>query len=45
MNQNIIKFDVTEIEEYEFYQHKNPVLISDIDVNKIVVSNKFPLSH
>ena len=45
MNQKIIKFDVTEIEEYEFYQYKNPVFISDIDVNKIVVSNKFPLSH
>ena len=37
-----MKFDGTEIEEYEFHQYKNPSSINDIDVNKIVVSNKFP---
>ena len=37
-----IKYDDTEIEEYEFHQYKNPISINDIDINKIVVSNKFP---
>ena len=34
MDTKIIKFDDTEIEEYEFHQ--------DIGNNEIVVSNKFP---
>ena len=34
MDTKIVKFDDTEIEEYEFHQ--------DIDNNEIVVSNKFP---
>ena len=42
MDKNIIKFDDTEIEEYKFHQNKSPILIIDIDVNKIVVSNKLP---
>ena len=33
--------DDTEIEKYKLYQHKNPILIDNIDVNKIVVSHKF----
>ena len=40
MDKNIIKFDDTEIEEYKFHQNKSPILIIDIDVNKIIVSNK-----
>ena len=34
----MIKFDNTKIEECEFHQHKSPILINDIDINKIVVS-------
>ena len=41
MNKTIVKFDDIEIEEYEFHQHKSPISINDIDVNEIVVSNKF----
>ena len=40
MHKKIKKFDDTEIEERRFYQHKSLVLINDIDVDKIVVSNK-----
>ena len=29
-------------EEYKFNQHKSHILINDIDINKIVVSNKPP---
>ena len=36
MNKKIIKFDDTEIEEFEFHKGKIP-----ININKIVVSNKF----
>ena len=41
MDKKIIKFDDTEIEEYEFHQYKSPILINDTDINAIVVSNKF----
>ena len=41
--QKNITFDYyTVIEEYEFHQYKSPISINDIDINKIVVSNKFP---
>ena len=42
MDKNIIKFNDTEIHEYKFHQYKSPISISNIDSNKILVSNKFP---
>ena len=36
----IIKFVDIEIEKQKFYQHKESILIKNIDINKIVVSNK-----
>ena len=42
MYKKIIKFDDTEIDEYKFHQYKSPILINDVDINEIVVSNKFP---
>ena len=41
MNKKIIKFDDTEIKEYKFHQYKSPISIKDIDINEIVVPNKF----
>ena len=38
------KLDNTEIEEYKFYEHKSPILINNIDFNKIAVSRKLPFS-
>ena len=32
-----------KFEEHEFHQYKSPISMNHIDVNKIVVSNKFPL--
>ena len=29
------------MQEYEFHQYKSPISINDIDINEIVVSNKF----
>ena len=40
MDKYIIKFDDTEIEEYKFHQPKSPISINDIDISKIIVSNK-----
>ena len=40
MDKKIIKFDETEIEKCEFYQHESPNLIGNRDNNKIVVSNE-----
>ena len=42
MDKKIIKFDNTEIEEYEFHQYKILISIIDEDINEIVASNKFP---
>ena len=42
MDKKIIKSDDAEIQEYEFHQYKSPILIRNIDINKTVVSNKFP---
>ena len=41
MHKKITKFDDPETEEYKFHQHKSPISISNIDINKLVVANKF----
>ena len=40
MDERIIKFDDTEIEKYKCHQYDRPILIDNIDVNKLVVYNK-----
>ena len=45
MDKKFIKFDDTEIEEFEFHQYKSPISINDLDINKIIVSNKFPFGN
>ena len=42
MDKRIIKLDDAKIEKYIFHQNKIPVSINDIDIDKIVVSNKLP---
>ena len=37
MDEKIIKYDDTEVEEYKCYQYKSPISISYIGYNKIVV--------
>ena len=37
MDKKTIKFDDTEIEEYEFHQYKSPILINEIEINKILI--------
>ena len=40
MEKIIIKFNDAEIEKQKYYQHKSPISIKNIDINKIVVSDK-----
>ena len=35
-----INFDDSEIEKYKFHLYKSLILIDNIDINKVVVSNK-----
>ena len=38
--ENIIKFGDIEIQKQKFHQHKEPISIKNIDINKVLVSNK-----
>ena len=40
MEKTIIKFGDIKIQKQKFHQHKRPVSIKNVDVNKIVLSNK-----
>ena len=40
MEKTIIKFGDIEIKKQKFHQHKGPISMKDIDINKIVASNK-----
>ena len=40
MEKAIIKFGDIEIEKQKFHQHKRPILMKNIDINKIAVYNK-----
>ena len=40
MEKAIIKSGDIEIEKQKFQQHKKPISIKNIDINKMVVSNK-----
>ena len=35
MDEKVVKFDDTEIEEFEFHQYKSPITIHNIGVNKL----------
>ena len=34
---------ILKLKKYKFHQTKSPISINDIHINKIVVSNKFPM--
>ena len=44
MQKTVKKFGDTEIEKQRCYQHKRPISIKNLDINKIVVSNKAPFA-
>ena len=42
MEKAIIKFRDIEIKKQKFHQHKGPISMKNVDIDKIVVSNKVP---
>ena len=40
MNTKMLTFDDIEIEQDKFYSHKKPICLEDVDINKVLVSNK-----
>ena len=40
MGQEILMFSDIEIENSKFYRHKAPILLKDVDIEKVLVSNK-----
>ena len=40
MYKKIINFGNTEVEKHKFHQNKSAIPINNVDINKIVVSNK-----
>ena len=40
MSKEILTFGNTEIEKYKFYLHKTPIFLGDVDIEKVLVSNK-----
>ena len=40
MSKEIITFSYIKVEQHKFYQQKNPILIHDVSIDRIVVSNK-----
>ena len=40
LGETVIKFGDIEIEKQKFHQHKRPISMKNIDIDKIVASNK-----
>ena len=40
MDKKIIKYDKTGIEKHKFNEHKSPILIYDVEINRILLSTK-----
>ena len=40
MGKEILMLRDTEIENKKFYHHKTPIFLKDVDVEKVLVSNK-----
>ena len=45
MGKEILTFENIEIEENKFYRHKSPILLNDIDTEKVLVSNQISFSY
>ena len=40
MSKEILTFEDIEIEKNKFYHHKTPIFKKDVDIGKVLVSNK-----
>ena len=45
MDKEIITFGNSEVERHKFHQHKIPISLYDVNISKIVVSNKVPFGE
>ena len=43
MSKEILKFVDIGTEKNKFYHHKTPILLRDVDIEEVLVSNKIPL--
>ena len=41
MGKEILTFGNIEIEKNKFYRHESSILLKDVDIEKVLVSNKF----
>ena len=40
MGKEILMFNDTEIEKNKFYRNKSPIFLKDVDIEKVLVSDK-----
>ena len=40
MGKDVLTFGGNEIEKNKFYYHKSPILLKDVDIEKVLVSKK-----
>ena len=45
MDKEILTFGDIEIEKFKFYRHKTPILLGNVDIEKVLVSNKISLGE
>ena len=45
MGKEVLRFGNIEIEKCKFYPHKSPILLGDVDIEKVLVSNKISFSE
>ena len=45
MGKEILTFGDIEIEKNKFYRHKTPIFLKDVDIEKVIVSNKISLGE
>ena len=45
MGKEILTFGDIKIEKNKFYRHKTPNLLKDVDIKKVLVSNKIPFDE
>ena len=45
MGKEILTFGNIEIEKNKFYRHKTPIFLKDVDIDKVLVSNKISFSE
>ena len=45
MGKEILTFGDIEIEMYKFYRYKTPIVLRDVDIEKVLVSMKIPFSE